>query len=232
MPTILIGVQARSTSARFPGKSLELVDSVSMTEAVLNNAQTAGRFLAAGNEDLSVVVALLIPTGDILKARVGGVAIIEGPEGDVLRRYRLAAIKYQPQYIVRLTGDCPLIPPDIISRHVMLAMKNNLDYISNVDPLFRTSIDGHDCEVMSRRLLDHICLNATKLYDKEHVTTMVREDPPPWAKLGAVINRIDLSDIKLSVDTRDDLERVRRQIHLIDQKIKKATDRRYEVYRI
>lgn len=232
MFTVLIGIQARSTSSRFPGKSLELVDTYTMTEAVINQAQTAARFLADGKYDVRVVTALLIPTGDKIKDKISGIPMVEGPEEDVLRRYRLAMIKFQPNWVCRLTGDCPMIPPDVISRHIMLAMKNNLDYISNVDPLFRTSIDGHDCEVISRRLFDHVCLNAEKPYQKEHVTIMIRENPPSWAKMGVIINRVDLSDFKLSVDTREDLERVRRQLHVIDLKIKKAKDKKYEVYRI
>lgn len=231
--SVLIGIQARSSSSRFPRKSLAVIDSATMTEDVIMQARQAAKFLENGPQKLRVIVALLIPTGDELKSKVNGVPIIEGPEQDVLRRYRLASIKFQPQFICRLTGDCPLIPPEIISRHISIAVKHNLDYLSNVDPLFRTSVDGHDCEVLSKRLFDHVCINAEKEYEKEHVTIFVRENTPPWAKMGAVINRYDMSDYpKLSVDTRDDLDRVRQQKHLVELKIKKALERNYEIFRI
>jgi spore coat polysaccharide biosynthesis protein SpsF (cytidylyltransferase family) len=50
---------------------------------------------------------------------------------------------------------------------------------------------------------------AREPYDKEHVTTVIRRNPPTWAKMGLAMSYLDLSGIKLSVDTEDDLHRVR-----------------------
>ena len=96
------------------------------------------------------------------------------------------------------------------------------DYISNVDERFRTTLDGADCEVISRRLLDDTAQRATAPSDREHVTTLIRREPPAWAKIGVVLNHFDLSWIKLSVDTEEDLERVRRAAESAQRKHQEA----------
>ena len=61
---------------------------------------------------------------------------------------------------------------------------------------------------MSRKMLEYLDV-ATSESDREHVTLMARQDCPIWVKHGTIVNSLDLSDIKLSVDTPQDLERVR-----------------------
>ena len=64
-------------------------------------------------------MALLVPKGDPLaKEFQGRVMVFEGPEDDVLARYANAVNGTHPDFIVRVTGDCPFIPPYIISTHV------------------------------------------------------------------------------------------------------------------
>ena len=45
-----------------------------------------------------------------------GVLIFRGVERDVLSRYYYCAKKYKLKYIIRLTGDCPLIDPGLIKK--------------------------------------------------------------------------------------------------------------------
>ncbi len=111
--------------------------------------------------------------------------------------------------VVRITGDCPLIPSYVISRIISLACQHDYDYIANVDERFRTSIDGTDCEVISERLFREADGAATDAYDREHVTTWIRKNYPEWAKIGAVLNYFDHSNLKFSVDTKDDLQAAR-----------------------
>ncbi len=126
-----------------------------------------------------------------------------------MARYALAAEYYNPLNIVRITGDCPMIPAWVISRITALALQHGYDYVANVHEDFRTTIDGSDCEVFSRRMLTHCAGTHDDPYDREHVTTGMRKHPPEWAKMGHVANHFDLSSVKLSVDTPADLERVR-----------------------
>lgn len=206
---ILIGIQARSGSTRLPRKAFELIGGKTMLDRVIEACKKAATYTAQ-REKTSIRVAVLTPEGDPIVEVFGNRCdIVEGPEQDVLTRYRMALDRYESDYVVRITGDCPMIPPYVISRIVSLAAQHSYDYISNVDERFRTSLDGIDCEVISARLLKELHERAVSPSDREHVTTMARRDPPLWAKFGAVVNHFDQAHIKLSVDTPEDLERVR-----------------------
>lgn len=227
--TVLIGIQARSTSKRFPGKCFELIGDKRLLDHVIDACKSASGYInrhTAKNATI-VRVSLLIPFGDPIEGEFKSRChIIHGPEDDVLARYKLAADSCDADYIVRITGDCPLIPPWIISKSIRNAIINKYDYVSNSDENCRTSIDGVDCEVMSKKFLDYMNENAKDPTDREHVTAMGRRTPPVWAKTGTSLDPFDFSDIKYSVDTREDLDVVRDQYRRMKNRIAIA-ERRY-----
>lgn len=155
--------------------------------------------------------AVLCPFKDeIVKALKSRCNVIEGPEDDVLARYQTMSEKLSPDYIVRVTADCPLIPPFLITKLIKLAVVNEYDYCSNVDEKVRTSMDGHDVEVMSKRALEWANVTATDPSLREHVTQILRSHLiPSDFKTSTVVNFLNQSHVKLSVDTPEDLERVR-----------------------
>lgn len=222
---ITIGIQARSTSSRFPKKVFERIGSKTMLNHVIDACFGSSIYLNrwADRNGFYVNVALCIPHDDeIKKSYSGDAAIVEGPEHDVLARYMALAQRYNSDYVVRVTADCPLIPAFLITKHINVAIAGEYDYVSNVDEKCRTAADGFDCEVISKKLLKYAHENASDPKDREHVTTYMRKSPPTWAKRGMIINFMDLSAYKLSVDTPEDLERVRAEYQKIDSAIKTA----------
>ncbi len=210
--SVLVGIQARSSSKRFPNKAQALVGDMTMTERVLNNVYESVSFLRTQLKAMAPVffVALLVPEKDQLKALMGGkVTVMEGDESDVLSRYYQAMMHYRPDYIVKLNGDTPMLPDFVISKHIRSALYGAFDYVSNVDERFRTAPEGFEVEVISRRLLRWAYENATTASDREQVTTVIRRDMPEWAKVGHVIDHLDYSSIRVGVDSPDDLDRVR-----------------------
>lgn len=131
-----------------------------------------------------------------------------GSETDVLDRFYQCAKLIQPDHIVRITADCPLITANIIDTVVKAHLKSGADYTANrlEEPMYP---DGFDVEVFTMRALKIAWLHASIRYDKEHVTPYIKQHykqrlhavhcPPellPW------------KDVKLSVDTQEDYERV------------------------
>lgn len=225
MSRVLIGIQARSGSTRLPNKAFELIGERRLLDHVIESCKSAATYLERFENrfKMSSTVAVLTPGGDpIVQAFRHSCSVFEGSENDVLDRYAAAADHFDADMIVRITGDCPLIPDYLIVKHVKTAYMNKYDYVSNVDEDTRTAMDGHDCEVMSRRLLDWLHDEATSNFDREHVTPMARREPPLWAKVGAVIHYHDQSGLKLSVDTADDLRRVREAFEMRDLKLRHA----------
>lgn len=206
---VLIGIQARSGSTRLPRKAFELIGGKMMLDHVIEACKKAAAY-ASKRGQIAARVVLLTPEGDPIATAFGSRCdVVEGSMDDVLSRYVKACDRYAPDLVVRITGDCPLIPNYVISRIIALAVQNDYDYVANVDERFRTSIDGTDCEAISAKLLLEVGRLAVSKHDKEHVTTLIRTSPPAWANIGAVLNHFDQSGTKLSVDTPLDLARAR-----------------------
>lgn len=226
--SVLIGIQARSTSERFPSKVFEMIGQKPMLKHVVDACTHSANYLnkLSHKTMASIGVALLIPHNDPIAENYyfRNVPTVQGDEHDVLSRYYSAMQKLKPDYIVRITGDCPLIPPYLISKMVKLALINKYDYLSNVEPSARTAIDGFDCEVMSDRALRWMHETAKTKYDREHVTPLMRTSPPEWANRGGVINNLNFSDMKLSVDTQEDLTNVRVQYDKVREAAKNAEE--------
>lgn len=102
-------------------------------------------------------------------------------EEDVLSRFRFLVIKYQPDTVIRLTSDCPLLNGNDIIQAFIKFNDSKIDYYSN-------HRDGHDVQIFKPEIL------WTKgMYHQEHV-----------------IADFTTKSTGLSVNTLEDLERVRK----------------------
>ena len=175
-------IQARLTSTRFPGKVL----------ADLGGTPVAERVLQAAKRIEGVSEA-------VLAWPVAGI-----DENDVLARYMHYARLHEADVIVRLTGDCPLLDPNVSALVLKRFMQGGVAYATNVYPK-RTWPDGLDTEVFHVRALSSADECAKNPYDREHVT--------PWIyrhRLGANVELpVDWSWVRLTVDTPQDLDWLR-----------------------
>lgn len=228
---VCIGIQARSTSERLPNKAFEKIGDKTMLEHVVDACRDSALYVNRGSHrtGIRVDVAIVTPTGDpIVEEFKRRIRVIEGDEQNVLSRYATLAQVMRADWIVRVTGDCPLIPHFLITKHINTAIMNRYDYVANVDPAVRTAVDGYDCEAFSRRMLDHVSAQATDPYDLEHVTPMMRREPPNWATRGCIVGYLPMmgwspqSGWKISVDTHEDLARVREMHEMMEQTLRAA----------
>lgn len=139
-------------------------------------------------------------------ARGLGYVVYEGSEDDVLDRYYRAATEAQAGTVIRVTGDCPLIDPDLVDAVCRGFIDSGVDYASNTNP--PTYPDGLDVEVFSFRALETAWNHAKRPGDREHVTPFIRE-------LGNfrrvnVAHPEDHSAERWTVDDPEDLEVVRK----------------------
>lgn len=224
---VLIAIQARSNSSRFPQKIFQTIGKKMVLQHVIDQALSAKHYAERPNRKLTMKceVAVLHPESDTqipTLFRGKGATLISGSEGDVLSRYVKAQKITNADYIVRLTSDCPLILDFIISKHINTAVINSFDYVSNVDESCRLVFDGMDCEIMSKRALEWLDENAEMGPHREHVTTLIREKRPQHLKHGFISSKLDSSNMKLSLDTPEDLERIRKYYHERDFKLSLA----------
>jgi len=232
MIDVLIAIQARSTSSRLPGKSSMSIGDKSLTQHVIAAAQESMNHINRKRDlGISVSYVLLIPHDDKLSTELSIEPMVFGDELDVLSRFTKAQRILKPDYITRLTADCPLISAPLISKTIISAVRQDLDYCSNVGDGLSTYFDGTDTEIISKKLLYWIEENATSPLEKEHVTSILRDKKPDWAKIGIIIGHTDLSHIKLSVDTKQDLENVRQNRKSLNDKLERAKALGHSVFR-
>lgn len=230
---VVIAIQARSTSQRLPNKWQVLINGSTVLDRVIASVQSSASFINNGKGDVYVSTCLVVPHGDAIAKKHGHhISTFEGSENDVLSRYVDAIRRYDADYIVRITGDCPMIPAFVITKHILCATKHGFDYVTNARPELRTCPDGHDTEVVSRRLMEWCGEHATSDYDKEHVTTYIKSHKPDWAKDANIIGYTDDSHLKLSIDTEEDVEFVRTYDSLISRKIRTAKELSSGFFRI
>lgn len=196
------------SSSRFPGKVLEPLGGQPMIVFMVQRARRAERL------DDVVVVTSVDPSDDPLEETLEryGIACFRGDLHDVLARYAKAAEAHSAEIVVRLTGDCPLIDPTVIDQVVELLVGEQADYASNIDP--PTYADGLDVEAFTRATLEAAHKWATAAPDREHVTLWMRSDAA-GLKRRCHTGLVDSSSLRLTVDYPDDLELVRRLIHMV-----------------
>jgi len=126
---------------------------------------------------------------------------------DVLDRVFHAAKPYEPDSVLRLTGDCPLIDPEILEDLIDFFTNGEFDYASNT--LRPTWPDGLDAELFNFQTLEDAWRNAVLASEREHVTPYIYKRPGAF-KLGSFESSLNLSHHRWTVDYEEDFELVRR----------------------
>jgi glutamate-1-semialdehyde 2,1-aminomutase len=191
-------VQARLGSTRLPNKVMRPIGGVPMIELLL------GR-LAKSKRLNKIIVATTDsaqdqPLADHVSSL--GYEIFRGSATDVLDRYYQAARSHNPTTVVRITGDCPLVDPELVDEVVATYLAQSVDYLSNTQP--PTYPDGLDVEVFSFRVLKQAAEDATQPMEREHVTPYIYESGR--FKIGNFIHTKNLSHERWTVDEAVDLE--------------------------
>ncbi|MCZ2443316.1 MAG: aminotransferase class III-fold pyridoxal phosphate-dependent enzyme, partial [Flavobacteriales bacterium] len=129
-----------------------------------------------------------------------GYLTVRGSESDVLQRYLDAARLAHADVVVRITGDCPLIDPDLVDQVVESFLATRVDYLSNAAPA--TFPDGLDTEVFTMDALERAARETQEVFDREHVTPYLRKTG--LFRTDSYTNKQDLSGLRWTVDEPED----------------------------
>ena len=202
-PNIVAIVQARMGSRRFPGKVLADIEGMPMLGRVVSRLERS-RWVK------KVVVATSQGESDNAIeefCKAGVIAVFRGSENDVLDRYYSAAKFYHADAVVRVTGDCPLIDPEVVDRVVAAYLGGSCDYASNT--LLCTYPDGLDAEVLSFAALEFAWRKARRAADREHVTPFLRASQTFRRQNVESDLGVSMHNLRWTVDEPRDLEFVR-----------------------
>jgi spore coat polysaccharide biosynthesis protein SpsF len=205
MSTIIAIIQARTGSSRLPGKVLYPLDGQPVLKHVVTRTADADSItniiVATSTEPQDEVITQYAPTF--------GADVIRGSEANVLSRFERAVEEYDPDIILRITGDCPLIDPATIDRVVTPVDNGKADYASNIS--HRTFPRGLDVEVFTAESFETVLSAATTQAEREHVTLHYRENPDRFDIVNVTSDQvfndekyIDRTDLRLTLDEADD----------------------------
>ena len=191
---------ARMGSERMPGKVIRELAGIPSIVHIFNILRTSKRI------DDFVVLTTVLEEDDVIEkiSRENSVKVFRGSVHDVLDRFRIAAEELKPQRIIRVTGDDPLMDPEIIDKVISEHVSGGFDYSSNME--YRTYPRGMDTEVIEYSVLEKCWRSTSDKDDREHVTLYIRRHPELFNIQNVRKEGEPLDDLRLCLDTEEDLK--------------------------
>ena len=207
MGRIIAIIQARMGSSRLPGKVLKEISGKPMLVHVVERVRKASSI------DQVVVATTTDASDDAIETLCHEKSYLcyRGSLHDVLDRFYQTARLYQADSSVRITADCPLLDVEILEKTVRRFIESHADFAANrlPPPFKRTYPIGLDVEVCTSAALQKAWNEAREKYEREHVMPYLYQVEGRF-KVVRVENDVDYGNWRLTVDTPEDLEMVRK----------------------
>lgn len=195
-PRVIAIIQSRMNSTRLPGKAMLPLS----THPLLYHVIERTKYI----EDIDDII---VATGRdysnrpiIDLAESLGVKTFIGSDDNVLERYVKAAELYNGKYIIRITGDNPLIDPSSTKQLIKKILLGNYDLIDTVGlPI------GLGAEIVDIIALKHTLNNTQDPYHLEHVTSYIKKRHEFYRVKPLILaSNPDMFKFRFTVDTKED----------------------------
>ena len=155
-------VQARTGSTRLPNKVMLPLTGKPLLLRMYER-------IAASKLAGTIVIATTAESTDdklVKLCEENNINYFRGSSMDLLDRHYKAALKYNPDAVIKIPSDCPLIDPNVIDKVIKYYInnRNKYDFVSNLHPA--TYPDGNDVEIMSFDSLKTAWANANKDFER------------------------------------------------------------------
>jgi spore coat polysaccharide biosynthesis protein SpsF len=197
-----IFIQARMSSARFPGKMLAPFRGRPLIAQVLE------RFREFDLHSRVVVLTSTDSTDDPLADFVTnrcGVPVFRGDLDNVVARFQSALAEYPCEWFVRISGDSPLIDASLVEAMIQLSDRSD-DVVSNV--VRRTFPPGQSVECVRSDVFRALNSNDLTPDQREHVTKVFYDRPGDWRLRGVICEDPKWFGVRMVVDDLADLRRL------------------------
>ncbi|MEK8196576.1 glycosyltransferase family protein [Lysinibacillus sp. FSL M8-0134] len=199
---IITIIQARVGSTRLPGKVLKSLGN----EDVLSYDIARCRAIK-GVKEIIIATSTLPQDDAIVKwCEEHQVSYYRGSEEDVLDRYIQCAEAYEPDFVMRVTSDCPFVDYEMASEMVALMEKEGKDIMLLDGDLPR----GLAVEIISFDALLRINEVGKEPRHREHVTYYAYEFKEQFTTVTykVPINRQSPA-LRLTLDTEEDYKLIK-----------------------
>lgn len=193
-------IQARCGSTRLPNKVLKDLCGKPALQRMIERVQRS-RFV----DEVMVVTSIEKNNLPILMMCAElGIRVGVGAENDVLDRFYQTARLLKPEYVIRLTADCPCFDADLLD----LALENMESKTDYCGMLRETFADGLDLEIMKFDALYRSWKEAEHSFEREHVTQYIIRHPELFTQQNFESPIGDFSSYRWTVDEPEDFEMV------------------------
>ena len=201
---VVASIEARMGSSRLPGKVL----------ADICGRPALGRLVDRLRKcrmiDDIVLATSISPIDHVLEewARSEGLAVYRGSEDDVLHRVVGAHRFMGTDVVVEVTGDCPLLDPDVIDLGVETFFANDCEVVTNARvPSYP---QGADVQVFELEALADVAARISDPAVREHVSLYFYEKPSDYRIIHLIADRSRYSpELRLQLDYAEDLTFIR-----------------------
>lgn len=162
-------IQARCGSTRLPNKVLKDLCGKPALQRMIERVQRS-RIV----DEVMIVTSIKKNNLPILKlCSELGIRVGIGSENDVLDRFYQTAKLLKPDYVIRLTADCPCFDSELLDQAIQ-EMEEEADYCGMISESFA---DGLDLEIMKFSALEKAWKKAEYSFEREHVTQYIIRHP-------------------------------------------------------
>ena len=198
---VLCVIQARMNSTRLPGKIMLPFAGSSIIECIYKRVKQSKKVdevvIGTSNELTDDIFAQLLEEKKIKYFR--------GSLKDVLNRFASISQQYKPDFVVRITGDCPLVDPEIIDICIENCINGKYDYFRLLEPY----PDGLDVEVFKDTALKIANDKATKNLEREHIGQYFLNNSSDFKLGGINLFEPEHQKIRITLDEEEDYELLR-----------------------
>jgi spore coat polysaccharide biosynthesis protein SpsF len=168
---VVASIEARMGSSRLPGK---VMADIAGRPAI---SRLITRLRRCRHLDAIVLATTTEAQDDVLQviAESEGIQCFRGSENDVLDRVVAAHEMLHSDIIVEITGDCPLLDPELIDMGIVTFLENECDVVTNVRKASYPM--GLDFQVYSFDALRQVSRTTNDPAVREHVSLYFYENP-------------------------------------------------------
>lgn len=201
MGAINIFIQARMSSARFPGKILAPLNGKPILKHVID------RVKQVIDIDDVVVLTSTEASDDPVVAYLTQLncTYFRGPLNNVFERFQTALYKFPCEYFVRISADSPFIDPALLQYMCQKVKVQQCDIFSNI--AVRTFPKGQSIEIAKTKTFLSVDSGCLTKMESEHVFPYFYNHRMKY-KISNVKNKNNESHLNFCVDTLEDLKRL------------------------
>ena len=201
---MIIFIQARINSKRLPGKVLMEIEGKSILGWIIERIKKS---------DVNIPIVVLTSDkesdDEIEEFCISNdVNVFRGELDNVIQRFIDAAYFFKQEKFFRLCADSPCFDPTLLKSAIYLSEQNpDYDLITNVHP--RSFPKGQSVELIKLDSIKRLISFGLSSFEKEHITTGFYSRKKEF-KIYNINSKIEkYKNIQLSVDTPEDLNKMK-----------------------